>query len=387
MSFKEPPSKSRSCNGTVYDLAIGIQAVLASAVGRCSTSDCAASLPDCVNSRSSELSGLEHSPALGMSFGLPLSTDLHSSSAPTAYKTIIPHGLRALDAGYSTASPDDTDGAFQTIPASPRNIEAAFGRNDRGHRRNDIADTHTPSFSMIPPQFPEIYANGLADATSRNATWQCVSARPKFAAVEVLRPTAAAHDAPVFMSDCGVNATEDCATDHGLERAVPQESPSSTSPPAPSQDLGSVRCVKMARFKRGELNGMYVEHNVEGQVLGGRETYWSQAMKYFIYYSVVTNTWAIEKTKRFQSIKAQGQGGIVHSPIGFDLWTTPSDSGGARSNWIEWEPTAKRWVQCNGAGVQGRGRMRPAELAKATATVAAMTSPATSPATSHATTR
>merc|ERR1711879_1107229 len=106
------------------------------------------------------------------------------------------------------------------------------------------------------------------------------------AAVEVLRPAAAVHEAPLFLSDGGFSAVDD----------RPVNSPThSCEQGADEQALTSMRCVKMAGFQRCELNGVYVEHNADGRTLGGRETYWSPAMKFFIYYSTLTHTWAIEK--------------------------------------------------------------------------------------------
>jgi len=226
--------------------------------------------------------------------------------------------------------------------------------------------------------------------------------RPRFAAAQVQPPAAATHDAPVFVEKIEIPKSPPGL--HGLHEATysvysqsapstarsespvaripsivtesdqPQRNASPTrqapvSPTASTVEAGQesvLRGLKMQGFQTAQLNVLFIESKEESWKVNGRETYWSEAKDYFLYYSKATDTWGLGKGKRFQAIIDGASNGVAHSPEKYEIWDTGRDSAhgsrkraASRGNWREWDTKAGKWVSRPNSGVANRGKVRP----------------------------
>merc|ERR1712060_843304 len=136
--------------------------------------------------------------------------------------------------------------------------------------------------------------------------------RQRFAAVKIQPPCAADHDPPKF--DFGEKVPM------GLFADNPSHPPILPPPPDPGETKQAVfPAVVLTGFHRVDLNVLFVQRKAPAFRLAGRETYWSASGSYFLFHSESTGTWAADKAKYFDEIKAGRSGRLVHSPKGYDI--------------------------------------------------------------------
>lgn len=188
----------------------------------------------------------------------------------------------------------------------------------------------------------------------------------RFEAMEVTPPTASEHEPPEFAEDKGqgrTDAPQSSQEQEEKEALVPRQadppvsepsaSPGQTARIIPEQEQ-ALRGVKLNGFSLPELNVLFVERKGQPFAMNDRETYWSAANDFFLYYSKSTNTWGAAKAKRFQQVKHGQSHGFAHSPEGAEIWDKATGKG-----WREWEPQANQWVVRPDAGVESRGKVKP----------------------------
>lgn len=154
---------------------------------------------------------------------------------------------------------------------------------------------------------------------------------------------------------CSGEASSRCAAMRLCDDEPLDEVPAEFGPlPVASKSdvLPMPRVLKFNGFRLAAINCLFLESQAAGRAVGGRETYWSVAGGYFLFYSPFTRTWAVERTKRFEQIRS-GRGGILHGREDYDVWGPPCMDG-----WREWDRDEKVWLSCGRAGVEARGRAR-----------------------------
>mmetsp|Transcript_53920 Transcript_53920/g.144416 ORF Transcript_53920/g.144416 Transcript_53920/m.144416 type:complete len:266 (-) Transcript_53920:116-913(-) len=210
--------------------------------------------------------------------------------------------------------------------------------------------------------------------------------RPRFAAAQVQVPAAATHEAPVFVEklDFSEGVHDTCYSLYSpsaqstarssdgqvLRRQVDAEQGHSSSAPSnpplspPPADHGVVlRGIKMHGFSTPQLNVLYIESMEASTKVNSRETYWTEASDYFLYYSKATDTWGLAKARRFQAVVDGTSNGVAHSPEGYEIWEDAArvKRRAARTlgNWREWDTKANKWMPRPNAGIEHRGKVRP----------------------------
>jgi len=222
--------------------------------------------------------------------------------------------------------------------------------------------------------------------------------RPRFAASQVQLPAAATHDAPLFVEKLEIEGIENtCSASNyllyspsapstarssepqarfapalddnersrspGRSRSPNRPSTPRSSPPSASADQQLVlRGIKMHGFRTPQLNVLFIENRDASTKVNGRETYWTEAGDYFLYFSKATDTWGLAKSRRFQAVIDGTSNGVAHSPEKYEIWDSPSGRKQAArtlGNWREWDAKVSKWVPRLNSGIENRGRVRP----------------------------
>lgn len=223
------------------------------------------------------------------------------------------------------------------------------------------------------------------------------SPRPRFAAAQVQMPAAATHEAPIFVDKLEIGdgqlggLHDSCyslyspsapstarssqgealrfpfptnAADAERGRLSSTMSSPPVSPPTASARPQHVvlRGIKMHGFSTPQLNVLFIEGREASTKVNGRETYWTEANDYFLYYSKATDTWGLAKARRFQAVIDGTSNGVAHSPEGYEIW---EDANGRKratrtlGNWREWDNKAGKWMPRANSGIEHRGKVRP----------------------------
>eukprot|EP00927_Polykrikos_kofoidii_P056573 TRINITY_DN50675_c0_g1_i1.p1 TRINITY_DN50675_c0_g1~~TRINITY_DN50675_c0_g1_i1.p1 ORF type:complete len:415 (+),score=35.58 TRINITY_DN50675_c0_g1_i1:212-1456(+) len=177
----------------------------------------------------------------------------------------------------------------------------------------------------------------------------------RFAAFQVSQP-AVGSQTPVSMPEGEYRWSNCFESQPALIPWSPQTSDSEEAPERRRSFEPFARAVKLVGFRRAELNDVFVERLSDRRSsVCGRETYWSRSGAFFLFFNELTRTWAIDKKGRFAKVRQKRSGGFVHSPEGFDISGVLLCKG-----WREWDREAKHWVLYPNAGVEYRGKVRPA---------------------------
>eukprot|EP00441_Pelagodinium_beii_P027267 CAMPEP_0197664568 /NCGR_PEP_ID=MMETSP1338-20131121/58718_1 /TAXON_ID=43686 ORGANISM="Pelagodinium beii, Strain RCC1491" /NCGR_SAMPLE_ID=MMETSP1338 /ASSEMBLY_ACC=CAM_ASM_000754 /LENGTH=646 /DNA_ID=CAMNT_0043243243 /DNA_START=54 /DNA_END=1991 /DNA_ORIENTATION=+ len=221
--------------------------------------------------------------------------------------------------------------------------------------------------------------SGLGGAATPSVSSRATQSRSRFAAEQVSLPGAAYQEAPQFQDrgldeELGEPLNQKQQT---RERNQPASSAGGTSPTRGGHGTSYLRGIKLGGFANEGLNALFVEKPAPALAVNGRETYWPASGDYFIYRSASTNTWGVGKAKRFQQIKDGKSNGLAHSPEGYEIWVdvneVPSTPSNSKKSWREWDVELSKWVARDGAGVHGRGKVRPKAGTGSTVEVAVQT--------------
>lgn len=271
---------------------------------------------------------------------------------------IIRSGYKALDltgVHFETRFPD-TGGTRAPPGPVESDVDTSRGPIDGNLDMPQGASLPTPSSGLsTTSSFARLWS-GLSFSKPASAS-QVPRKKPaqRFEAFEVHQPTAQEHQPPEFADD-GRQAHRDEAESllgHGRDddwKASPGTTPMTTV----RDEEHVLRGVKLTGFSLPALNVLFVERRGPTFVMNDRETYWTAANDYFMYYSKTTNTWGVAKAKRFQQVKHGQSHGYAHSPEGNEIWDKAESKG-----WREWDPQANQWVMRSEGGVESRGKVRP----------------------------
>jgi len=123
-----------------------------------------------------------------------------------------------------------------------------------------------------------------------------------------------------------------------------------------------LRGITLHGFHTPALNVLFIESRDARTKVNDRETYWTVANDYFLYYSKTTSTWGIAKARRFQAVIAGNSNGVAHSQEGYEIWPSANakaDAARTPVSWREWDAKAGKWLTRANAGVENRGKVRP----------------------------
>lgn len=268
-----------------------------------------------------------------------------SASTRSGYKTLDFRGAAAFETHYQDAS------ATRIHP--PGQVDHIFHAASGSGSPSPLTGT-SPTSSLADLWFTWKPSPKLRLPRQKPAQ--------RFEAFEVSPPTAAEHLPPDFADD-GRQADPE----EGVS-LLSKAGRGASSPGSARDEEPALRGVKLNGFILPALNVLYVERRGLTFAMNGRETYWSAANDFFIYYSKATDTWGVAKVKRFEQVKHGQSHGCAHSPEGDDICDKATGKG-----WREWQPQASQWVVRPNAGVESRGKVKPMTAQTPKADVAVQT--------------